>query len=440
MAPRMRVGLANRSLTRLSETQVLAAAPPVLWSNASVVLRPTLNVCHSRIACGLVWRTVTVACPPATICVGRSAFSQPGLCPAAPGSVARPPGARPSGTAVPRPVLARAAAATRALACAAWARDRASAVACRLAIDRCVVPSDCVESRPEAAAAAPPREASQLALNSGGGAAAAGRTSAGATSALLASSAESVARNSRAYGSRGAMRSACCVTTSLCASRRAGPSRSGALSHPPAGDPPRHDDSRAALDPPRSTRRARPAALDPSPAAWDGRAMLRLTELRLPLDHADDALERAVRDRLGLAPDAALAWSVFRRGHDARRRSAIVLVYTVDAALADEAALLARHAGDPRIRPAPDTAYRPVARAPAGLPRRPVVVGAGPCGLFAALLLARMGFRPIVLERGRAVRQRTRDTWGLWRRGVLDPESNVQFGEGGAGTFSDGKL
>ena len=172
--------------------------------------------------------------------------------------------------------------------------------------------------------------------------------------------------------------------------------------------------------------------------------MIRLTEIRLPLEHLEPALQAAVLARLGIAEAALRTLSVFKRGYDARKRAAIVFVYTLDCAVDDEAAVLARHAGDPHIRPAPDTRYRFVAQAPADFAAdaavRPVVVGFGPCGLFTALLLAQMGLRPIVLERGRAVRERTRDTWGLWRRGVLDPESNVQFGEGGAGTFSDGKL
>ena len=172
--------------------------------------------------------------------------------------------------------------------------------------------------------------------------------------------------------------------------------------------------------------------------------MLRLTELRLPLDHAADALRPAVVARLGIDDAALQAFSVFRRGHDARKKRAIVLVYTVDCTLADEAAVLAAHPGDPHLRITPDMRYEPVmandAQAVATSAQRPVVVGFGPCGLFAALVLAQGGFRPLVLERGRPVRERTRDTWGLWRKGVLDPESNVQFGEGGAGTFSDGKL
>ena len=168
--------------------------------------------------------------------------------------------------------------------------------------------------------------------------------------------------------------------------------------------------------------------------------MLRITELKLPLGHPPEALGEAVRARLGLAPDVPFEFTIARRANDARRKSAILMVYSVDVALADEADILARLASDPHVRATPDTDYRFVAHAPEGFAGpRPLVVGAGPCGLFAGLILAQMGFRPIILDRGKVVRERTRDTWGLWRRGVLDPESNVQFGEGGAGTFSDGK-
>ena len=169
--------------------------------------------------------------------------------------------------------------------------------------------------------------------------------------------------------------------------------------------------------------------------------MLRLTDLALPLDHTPADLEQAVCERLGIAPGDLERLTVARRGNDARRKAAIKLVYSLDVIVRDEAEVLARFADDPHVRPTPDTSYKFVTRAPDGYDGpRPVVIGAGPCGLLAALVLAQMGFKPIIIERGKAVRERTKDTWGLWRRSVLDPESNVQFGEGGAGTFSDGKL
>jgi uncharacterized FAD-dependent dehydrogenase len=168
--------------------------------------------------------------------------------------------------------------------------------------------------------------------------------------------------------------------------------------------------------------------------------MIRLTEIKLPLDHPDAALRAAALARLGIPDAALLRLHVFRRGVDARKRTAIALVYTLDVEVADEAAVLRRHAGAAHITPAPDMAYRHVTQAPARPFARPLVIGAGPCGLFAALTLAQMGFRPILIERGKIVRERTKDTFALWRKSVLSPESNVQFGEGGAGTFSDGKL
>lgn len=173
--------------------------------------------------------------------------------------------------------------------------------------------------------------------------------------------------------------------------------------------------------------------------------MLRLTDLRLPLDHTEKGLRSAIVRRLGIRDEELLEFSVFKRSHDARRRGLIRLIYSLDLKVADESEVLARLAGDSHIGPSPDTRYRFVTQAPAkgshaGGFRRPVIVGFGPCGLFAALVLAQMGFCPIVLERGKAVRERTQDTWGLWRKRELNPESNVQFGEGGAGTFSDGKL
>jgi uncharacterized FAD-dependent dehydrogenase len=173
--------------------------------------------------------------------------------------------------------------------------------------------------------------------------------------------------------------------------------------------------------------------------------MLRLSDLALPLDHSAPDLEAAICARLGIEPGELVRFVIVRRGNDARKKSAIKLVYVLDIVLADEPAVLARHAGDSHVRPTPDTGYRFPVRAPDGWAseadaERPVVIGAGPCGLLAALILAQMGLKPIIIERGKAVRERTKDTWGLWRRSELAPESNVQFGEGGAGTFSDGKL
>ncbi len=165
--------------------------------------------------------------------------------------------------------------------------------------------------------------------------------------------------------------------------------------------------------------------------------MLRITDIRLPPGHRPEALKNAILAKLRIAPGALQDWRVVKRGLDARKKHAIVHVYTVDAAVADEAGVLAQNHA--HVRPAPDMDYKLVAAAPTQF-QRPLVIGAGPCGLFAALVLTQMGFRPIILERGKEVRARTKDTWALWRRSVLTPESNVQFGEGGAGTFSDGKL
>jgi uncharacterized FAD-dependent dehydrogenase len=169
--------------------------------------------------------------------------------------------------------------------------------------------------------------------------------------------------------------------------------------------------------------------------------MLRITELKLPIDHPEEDLRPALLQRLGIASEELLDFTLFKRSYDARKKSSeLCFIYTIDFQVRDEAALLLRLADDRHLNPAPDISYKVVGHAPEGLTERPVVVGFGPCGIFAGLLLAQMGFKPIILERGREVRQRTKDTWGLWRKNVLNPESNVQFGEGGAGTFSDGKL
>ena len=173
--------------------------------------------------------------------------------------------------------------------------------------------------------------------------------------------------------------------------------------------------------------------------------MLRLSEIKLTLaeaEHPDPVLLAAACRMLGLPREQIAQVSLFKRSFDARKAD-LVAVYIVDVTLADpaqEPVLLAKFAGNPHIAATPDMAWRPPVAAAASQPLRPVVVGFGPCGIFAALVLAQMGFKPVVLERGKPVRQRTKDTWDLWRKGVLEPESNVQFGEGGAGTFSDGKL
>jgi uncharacterized protein len=185
--------------------------------------------------------------------------------------------------------------------------------------------------------------------------------------------------------------------------------------------------------------------------------MLRITEIKLPLTlasekgHSDAEIRAAVIKKLAINAADLLEFSIFKRGVDARKASAILLVYSLDVQVNGEAKVLAKLSRDPHVKPSPDTSYKFVAAAPSPQPSptggegvktnlRPIVIGFGPAGIFAALILAQSGFKPIVLERGKAVRERTKDTWDFWRKGMLNPESNVQFGEGGAGTFSDGKL
>ncbi|MCC7641684.1 MULTISPECIES: NAD(P)/FAD-dependent oxidoreductase [unclassified Janthinobacterium] len=172
--------------------------------------------------------------------------------------------------------------------------------------------------------------------------------------------------------------------------------------------------------------------------------MLRLNEVKLPLEHDEAALPAAILARLGIDAADLLGFTVFKRSYDARKRSAVVLIYSLHVDVRNEAAVLARLGHDIHLMPAPDTDYKFVAGGEqlAGHSNepRPIVIGTGPCGLFVALILAQMGLRPLILERGKQVRERTVDTFGFWRKRELNPESNVQFGEGGAGTFSDGKL
>ncbi|ELA8063582.1 NAD(P)/FAD-dependent oxidoreductase [Vibrio parahaemolyticus] len=169
--------------------------------------------------------------------------------------------------------------------------------------------------------------------------------------------------------------------------------------------------------------------------------MIRINEIKLPLDHEEGALLDAITKKLGIPSEKVISFNVFRRGYDARKKTNIHLIYTLDIIVeGDETALLAKFANDPHVRQTPDMEYKFVAKAPENLTERPIVIGFGPCGLFAGLVLAQMGFNPIIVERGKEVRERTKDTFGFWRKRTLNPESNVQFGEGGAGTFSDGKL
>lgn len=174
--------------------------------------------------------------------------------------------------------------------------------------------------------------------------------------------------------------------------------------------------------------------------------MLRLTDIKLPLDHSADALKQEIISRLSLQAHELVGLTVFKRSYDARKSNSMLLIYSVDIELTDKAEQRCLHQFSSKgwVKASPDMSYKFVANAQAGFPQtgqqRPVIIGFGPCGILAALLLAQMGLKPIVIERGQNVRQRTKDTWGLWRDRVLNEESNVQYGEGGAGTFSDGKL
>ena len=171
--------------------------------------------------------------------------------------------------------------------------------------------------------------------------------------------------------------------------------------------------------------------------------MIRLTEIKLPLNHAPEDLTTAITTKLKISAEQMASFVMFKRGYDARNKRNIQLIYTLDITLTDSDLtndLLVQFESDNHVKATPDTSYKYVGEAPENLTERPVVIGFGPCGLLAGLTLAQMGFKPIIIERGNEVRQRTKDTFGFWRQRKLNTESNVQFGEGGAGTFSDGKL
>ncbi len=169
-------------------------------------------------------------------------------------------------------------------------------------------------------------------------------------------------------------------------------------------------------------------------------SMLRLSEIKLPLDHPESAIQDAILKKLQISAAELIHYTIFKRSYDARKKGKIILVYIVDVKVAKEKALKQRFKKDSHVALTPDMGYHPVAQAPQDFGLRPIVIGTGPCGMFAGLLLAQMGFRPILLERGKSVRDRSVDTFGFWLKKRLNPESNAQFGEGGAGTFSDGKL
>ena len=168
--------------------------------------------------------------------------------------------------------------------------------------------------------------------------------------------------------------------------------------------------------------------------------MLRLTNISLDLNHQSEELRLAIINKLAISDDQLVDFRIFKRGYDARKKNKITLIYTLDVDTTINEQLLEQYSDDSQVKSSPDTEYKFVVQAPKQIDDRPVVIGFGPCGLFIGLVLAQMGFKPIILERGQDVRQRTKDTFGFWRKKILNTESNVQFGEGGAGTFSDGKL
>ncbi len=167
--------------------------------------------------------------------------------------------------------------------------------------------------------------------------------------------------------------------------------------------------------------------------------MLIINQLRMNVGHAPDALRAAIARSLRLPESAIKSWRVDQRAIDARR-GRVEFSYSVLAEVDNEAAVVSR-LGDNRISIAADETYRQLEGVKSVPDKRVVIIGTGPCGLFCGLILARQGMKPVLIERGKPATDRARDVTGFWKRGwALDPNSNVQFGEGGAGTFSDGKL
>ena len=167
--------------------------------------------------------------------------------------------------------------------------------------------------------------------------------------------------------------------------------------------------------------------------------MIRLRDITLPFDHKEDALSAGILDRLAISENQLLNFTIVRKSIDARRKNNIVVVYTIDVEVKNEAELLSGFSQNPRVSASPSMVYQMPAVGKIN-DKPPIVVGSGPCGLLVALTLAQLGFKPILIERGKQVSARVKDVQNFWQKGILNPESNVQFGEGGAGTFSDGKL
>ena len=167
--------------------------------------------------------------------------------------------------------------------------------------------------------------------------------------------------------------------------------------------------------------------------------MIRIQQLKLPVSHTREQLTKKIGKLLGVKPEHIQDYKIRKQSIDARKKSEISYVYTLDVQVEHEPSIL-RRGKHPQISLAKDVLYQFPDKGEEALNCPPVIIGSGPAGLFCAYLLARHGYRPLILERGRRIEERTRDVEQFWKDNQLQPESNVQFGEGGAGAFSDGKL
>ncbi len=181
------------------------------------------------------------------------------------------------------------------------------------------------------------------------------------------------------------------------------------------------------------------ATIGKMPIHEKSKLMLRLKDITLPFDHQEQALANSILKRLDIPKRQLLNFTIVRKAIDARRKDHIVAVYTIDAELKNDPEVLSKFSPE-MLSSAESSAQYQLPTVGNTHSPSPVVVGSGPCGLFTALLLAQLGLKPLLIERGKDVNSRVKDVHNFWHKGQLDPESNVQFGEGGAGTFSDGKL